>query len=295
MKKVASSLLGLSLALGGACAALGQEKSAGTAPRPKVLQIMREYTKPGKSGMVHDKAESAFVQAMSRAKWPTNYVGMASLTGKPRALFFTFYDSFEALEKDGAAAAKNATLSAAIDRAGEADGQLLDSMDQGIFYFSDEMSLRPRADLSQVRFLQILNFHVRPGHDEEWNEVMKLVKSAYEKGVPDAHWGMFRQMFGGEGGTYLVLIGRKSLSEIDKGILQDDMKFAAALGEDGMKKLNEKFGTSVDSSQEQLFAINPRMSYVSEEWIKADPDFWKPKAAAAPAPKPAAEDKKAKP
>jgi len=220
---------------------------------------------------------------------------MTSLTGKPRALFFTFYDSFEALEKDGAAAAKNATLSAAIDRAGEADGQLLDSMDQGIFYFSDEMSLRPRADLSQVRFLQILNFHVRPGHDEEWNEVMKLVKGAYEKGVPDAHWGMFRQMFGGEGGTYLVLIGRKSLSEIDKGILQDDMKFAAALGEDGMKKLNEKFGASVDSSQEQLFAINPRMSYVSEEWIKADPDFWKPKAAAAPAPKPAAEDKKAKP
>jgi len=295
MKKVASSLLLVSLALGGACAALGQEKSAGTAPRPKVLQIMREYTKPGKSGMVHDKAESAFVQAMSRAKWPTNYVGMTSLTGKPRALFFTFYDSFEALEKDGAAAAKNATLSAAIDRAGEADGQLLDSMDQGIFYFNDEMSLRPRADLSQVRFLQILNFHVRPGHDEEWNEVMKLVKGAYEKGVPDAHWGMFRQMFGGEGGTYLVLIGRKSLSEIDKGILQDDMKFAAALGEDGMKKLNEKFGASVDSSQEQLFAINPRMSYVSEEWIKADPDFWKPKAAAAPAPKPAAEDKKAKP
>jgi hypothetical protein len=295
MKKVASSLLMLSLALGGACAAVGQEKPAGSTSRPKVLQIMREYTKPGKSGMVHDKAESAFVQAMSHAKWPTNYVGMTSLTGKPRALFFTFYDSFEALEKDGGAQAKNATLSAAIDRAGEADGQLLDSMDQGIFYFSDEMSLRPRADLSQVRFLQILSFHVRPGHDEEWTEVMKLVKGAYEKGVPDAHWGMFRQMFGGEGGTFLVLIGRKSLSEIDKGIMQDDMKFAAALGEDGMKKLNEKFGASVDSSQEQLFAINPRMSYVADEWIKADPDFWKPKAAAASATKPAAEDKKAKP
>lgn len=296
MKKVAGSLLMLSLALGGACAALGQEKSGGSAARPKVLQIMREFTKPGKSGMVHDRAETAFVQAMSRAKWPTNYVGMTSLTGKPRALFFTFYDSFEAWEKDSAGVAKNATLSAALDRAGEADGQLLDSMDSGVFYFSDEMSLRPRADLSQVRFLQILTFHVRPGRDQEWTEVMKLVKGAYEKGVPDAHWGMFRQMFGGEGGTYLVLIGRKSLSEIDKGIMEDDKKFAATLGEDGMKKLNENFGASVDSSQEQMFAINPRMSYVADEWIKADPDFWKPKAtAAAPAAKPAAEDKKAKP
>jgi len=25
------------------------------------------------------------------------------------------------------------------------------------------------------------------------------------------------------------------------------------------------------------------MSYVADEWIKADPDFWKPKAAGAPA------------
>jgi hypothetical protein len=73
--------------------------------------------------------------------------------------------------------------------------------------------------------------------------------------------------------------------------MEDDKKFAAALGEDGMKKLDELFGASVDSSQEQLFAINPRMSYVADEWTKADPDFWKPKAVAAPA----AEDKKAKP
>jgi len=25
-----------------------------------------------------------------------------------------------------------------------------------------------------------------------------------------------------------------------------------------------------------LFAFNPHMSYVADEWIKADPDFWKP-------------------
>jgi hypothetical protein len=51
----------------------------------------------------------------------------------------------------------------------------------------------------------------------------------------------------------------------------------------------------VESSSHQLFAFNPRMSYVPEEWIKADPDFWKPKPAMAPAAKPATEEKKAKP
>lgn len=293
-KKIASSLLGLSLALGCAGIAWAQESPAGNAPRPKVLQITREFVKAGKAGMAHDKAETAFAQAMARAKWPTHYLGMTSLSGKSRALFFTFYDSFDAWEKDSAAVAKNTALSSALDHAAEADGQLLDAVDQGVFYFNEEMSLRPLPDISQVRFLEISSFHVRPGHGREWNEVVKMVKAAYEKAVPEAHWGMYEQMFGGDGGTYLVLSGRKSLSEIDRA-REDEKKFAAALGEDGMKKLDELFAASAESSQEQLFAINPKMSYVSDEWIKSDPDFWKPKATMAPAAKPAEDDKKAKP
>jgi hypothetical protein len=37
------------------------------------------------------------------------------------------------------------------------------------------------------------------------------------------------------------------------------------------------------------------MSYVDDAWIKADPNFWKPKATMAPAAKPAASDKKPTP
>ena len=29
--------------------------------------------------------------------------------------------------------------------------------------------------------------------------------------------------------------------------------------------------------------FNPKMSYVPDDWVKADPEFWKPKAGAAPA------------
>ena len=66
------------------------------------------------------------------------------------------------------------------------------------------------------------------------------------------------------------------------------------MGEGGMKRLGELVGSSVESSSHQLFAFNPRMSYVSDEWMKAD-DFWKPKAMVAPAAKPAAAEKKANP
>ena len=294
MKTISHLLLGLSLAVTCAGVTSAQENSPGNSSIPKVLQIQREFVKPGKAGMVHDKSESAFVDAMKRAKWPTNYVGMTSLSGKSRALFFTWYESFEAWQKDSDAADKNATLSAALDRAFMNDGELLESTDQGVFYLHEEMSLRPRPDLSQMRYLEISAYRVRPGHDKEWTEAVAMVKAAYEKGVPGSHWGMFQQLYGGEGGTYLVLMAHKSLAEIDQSFA-DNKQFMAALGADGMAKLSELVAASVESSEHQLFQVNPRMSYVSDEWIKSDPAFWMPKAAVTPAAKAPAADKNAKP
>ncbi|HXP70632.1 MAG TPA: hypothetical protein VOA88_15225 [Candidatus Dormibacteraeota bacterium] len=275
MNKLSRFLLGLSLVLACCCITAAQEKSQANSI-PKVLQITREYTKPGRAGNVHEAAESAFVQAAARAKWPTHYLAMTSLSGKQRALFLTSYASLEAWEKDTAAVAKNPTLSAALDAASVADGEQLDSIDQGVFVFNEEMSLRPVADLSQMRFMELSIYRVRPGHEREWSEAVKMVKAAYEKGVPGSHWGVFNQVYGGEGGSYLVLTSRKTLAEVDHGFQVEDKQFEAAIGADGMKKLDELIAASVESSLHQLFAFNPHMSYVADEWIKADPDFWKP-------------------
>src|SRR5258708_39303593 len=95
MNKFSRVLFAVALGITCSCVVTAQDKPA----IPKVLAITREFTKPGKAGMVHDKAESAFVQAMTRAKWPTHYTGMTSLSGKQRALFLTQYESFEACEK----------------------------------------------------------------------------------------------------------------------------------------------------------------------------------------------------
>src|ERR1700730_5239292 len=113
MKRITGLLLGTCVLVGGLGIAAAQE----TTPPPKVLSIQREFIKPGKAGAVHEKSESAFVQAMTRAKWPTHYLALNALSGKSRALFLTGYDSFEAWEKDTLAVQKTPTLSAAIDRA----------------------------------------------------------------------------------------------------------------------------------------------------------------------------------
>jgi hypothetical protein len=293
MRKVGRFVAVLSLAAAYTCVTAAQETSSGSGSIPKVLQITREYVKPGKAGMAHDKSESAFVEAMARAKWPTHYIGMTSLSGKSRALYLTSYESFDAWQKDTDAVTKHATLPVALEHAAVADGELLDSTDQAVFYFRDEMSLHPRADLSQMRYMELFLFHVRPGKERQWAEVVKMAKAGYEKGVPGAHWGMFEQIFGGESGTYLLMISHKTLAEIDKGFA-DDKQFDAAMGEEGLKKFGDLYAECCDPSQHQLFAFNPHQSYVQEEWIKADPSFWKPTPVATSA-KAYAQEKKPNP
>jgi hypothetical protein len=261
---------------------------------PKVLQVTREFTKPYKGGQAHEKTESAFVQTMARAKWPTHYLGATSLTGKSRALFLTPYDSFEAWEKDNAAVAKNTALSASLEHDSIVDGELLDAVDQEVFYYNEELSYRPAADLVHKRFLEIAVFHVRPGHRKEWDEAVKMVKAAHEKAETSAHWAMYELVYGGESGTYVALSADKSLAEIDVAFKEDKM-FMEAMGEEGMKKFRELYGGAVDTSHQELFAFNPHMSYVADDWLKSDPEFWKPKPIVAPAAKPAMAPAAAKP
>jgi hypothetical protein len=281
MKRLSEFLLVSSLLLGGTGMVAAQEKSAAETPPPKVLTIFREFVKPGKQGMTHEKSEHAFVQAMKAAKWPTHYLAVDSVSGKPRSLFLTAYDSFEAWEKDVQATEKNETLAAALDRAAVADGELLSDADAGAFVYHDEYSLRAATDIAHMRYFEISVFHLRPGHEKDWENLVKMYVAGYEK-IPDVHWATYEGIYGSPSDTYLVFSPMKSAAEIDRGFGQGK-QFEAALGEEGMKKLNELTAAALESSQTNLFTFNPRMSYVRDEWVKADPDFWAPKPAHAAA------------
>lgn len=291
MKIISPVLLGLSLAVAGSTLIAAQDAST-TSNLPKILQFTVEYTKPYKGGAAHDKTESAFIAAEEKAKFPVYYVAMNSLSGKARALFMTQYDSFAEWEKDNNLVNNNPTLAAGLERAGLADGELLDEVDSLVFTYDEDLSYHPHSDLEKHRVYQIGVYHVRPGKSQAWRDVVKMVKEANEKAGTSAHWGMYEIAFGAPDGTYIVISGDPSMSAIDLGY-SEDKKFRAAMGGDeGMRKLDEKFGEAVDSSHSELFVVNPKQSYVSEDWIKADPGFWRPKPAAMPAAKPAAPAKK---
>jgi hypothetical protein len=283
MKKFTGLLLGSSLLFGSMGLATAQDKPAGMPAPPKVLVIFREFLKPGKAGSTHEKTESAFVQAFTRAKWPTHYLTIDSLSGKPRSLFLIGYDSFDAWEKDNQATQKNTALSSALERAAAADGELLSDYDAGVFTLKEEYSLHIPVDIPHMRYFEITRFQVKPGHDKDFDELAKMYVAAYDK-IPDVHWATFQGVYGPEGNTYLIFTPMKSASEIDKSFVTGK-QVQDAMGAEGGKKAAELSAAAIETSQTNLFIFNPRISYVQDEWIKADPDFWKPKAAAATAPK----------
>jgi hypothetical protein len=242
---------------------------------PNILEVIVEYVKPGQAGSPHQKTEGAFAQAMRDAKWQSRYLGMNALTGRLRAVFFVPYNSFADWQKDTDAQQKNTTLASALDSATIADGALLEGVQTSVYHFRDDMSLRPGAD--RAHYFEATIFHVHPGHEKDWDTVVKMYKDAYEKNIPSAHWDMFEQMYGTDSGnTFVLITPMRSLDEVDNNMM-NDKKIADAVGPDQMHKMQDLATATADIVQSNLLAIDPKMSYPPDQWTQADPTFWNQK------------------
>jgi hypothetical protein len=278
MKKLAGLSAGLCLVFSGCIAMVAQDGSSSMPGPPKVLVIQREFVKPGRNA-AHEKSESSFVSAFAAAKWPTHYFAAESLSGRPRVLFFVGYPSFEAWEKDNHAIQKNAALSATLDKLNVVDGDLLEEFGQSVWTYDSDGSLHVGGDVAKDRYFEVSQYKVKPGHRAEFKELVKLYQNGFAD-VPEVTWALFESSYGQDnGGLYLAITPMKTLAEDDAN-MNVNKKLEDKLGPEGMKKLRELTASCLDSEQTNLFEFNPKMSYVWDEWVKADPSFWKPKAAA---------------
>ncbi len=132
---------------------------------------------------------------------------------------------------------KNPVLTADVERASVADGELLESVDSLVYTYDEDLSYRPHPDVVSARYMEISVFKVKAGHGKGFEELVKMAIDANKKAGASAHWATFE----------------------------------AAIGEEGMRKFREGIASIVEASHSELFAFNPHMSYVAPEWIKADP------------------------
>ncbi|MGC2616232.1 MAG: hypothetical protein WA354_19520 [Terracidiphilus sp.] len=234
-----------------------------------------EYTKPGKGGMAHDKTEGAFVEAMRKANFPLHYTAYNAITGRARAIYLSPFNSFEEVQTANKMFDAPAVASE-FERINAADGELLDEAHVLIFSSDPELSFHSKTPGPKNRYLEADIVQVRPGHGKDFEDLMKLYMAAFDKAGTTQHWGAYRTEYGQSVGQYVFLTASNSEAEIDQRF-SEDPKIRAALSEDDMKKIRDLRAASVESERVELYSLNPAQSYVPDEWIKADPDFWKPK------------------
>jgi hypothetical protein len=272
--KFSPMMLGLSLAVAGALPAAAQDSSANATP-PKYMQVVVEYTKPGKGGMAHDKTEGTFVAAMRRANYPLHYTAFTALTGRSRALYLTRFNSFEEMQNANKIYDAPATASE-FDRINAADGELLEETHTVVFSYDADLSYHAKPPSPQSRLLEAVIFQVHPGHVKDFEDLVKMYAGLLDKAGSVKHWGAYRVEYGESVDEFVLLTSSQSAADIDQRFAEDP-KIMAGIGDEDRKKFSELSAAAIESEHVEAYEVNPTQSYVDDDWIKADPKFWKPK------------------
>ena len=261
-------------------AALPSAVLAQTAPMPanNVLSIYRESVKAGK-GPAHDAHETAWAGALVAAKSPNRFIAATALTGPSEIWYIAAYPGWADLEKANATAISNPALAAIQKQYVPAESEYLNDARQ--------MTLRPRAELSyggpgdlpNTRYLSVTRISVRPGHTAEFEEARKMIKAAHEAAKLTDHFSVWESTSGALGSTFYTFVARKTLAELDSAAALHGAAYTAALGgEEGQKKLAALIGGAVVNQETDHFEFTPSQSVPPDEWVTANPGFWKRKA-----------------
>ena len=289
MRKLQTGLFVLSMLLAGQASNLRAQQT--TMGPPKVLVVDREVVKPGKEA-AHQGTEGAIPKAFAKAKYETHYIAANSLSGEHRVIFLIGYDSFAAWEADNNAVAKDKPLSNELGSLNAKDGELLSGTSTLVMTLDPELSYNIDAPIPGIRYFDVATVHLKPGHVDEFKELRKMVAAAHKTAAVKEHYAVYHLVAGGASGTYVIMIPMHSLAEEDQSDDAHGKAYKDAIGEENHKKLIAFGREAVDAAESNLFAIDTGMSYPSEEWVTADPEFWNPQPAAAPAKtKPAAKKK----
>ena len=221
-----------------ACVALWGGPSSTTPPAapPKVLLLTRQQFKPAR---VHarERLERATAAIYNRLDVPVYWLELAAFTGAPEAMFFDPFDSFEAVEKVGAALAQLNDAHPELVRMQAGINDALSSQRAILAVRRDSPGV-DGINLAQARFMRMLVVRASPGEEQP------SVAGAAPSIIYEVTSGM-------PGPAFLIFQPMTAFTDIP----------AAAV----------THGTVVEDA---VYVVEPDMSHVSREFAGQDREFW---------------------
>jgi hypothetical protein len=260
------------------CTSSGQDKKAANpaAAPPNLMLLVHQEIQPGKSGE-RQKLEVAAARACDRLDVPNFWIDLQSLTGLRESLFFDPFDSFEHLEQVNtgwrqfyAAHPDLARLQEEIDALVVSERTVVAVRRDDLGYLTDSI------DLSETRFMRVLELRLFPGHETDFFEALKALAEAYAKIKADMPWVVYQVNVGMPSPSFLILVPMSALSQNDE-LLSLEEDLLEKEGEETTRRLRQIAREAYASTESNLYAVSPEMSHVTREFAAGDPDFWRPR------------------
>lgn len=276
MKRVFLLLVVSLIAISGTTV-LAQERPMGP---PPVLLVVREDIKPGKMP-AHNAHSEAFAQIFGRLKAPAYRIAMLPVAGSENeVLYITALQSFAEMER--AQAETDRKLSEAtganrieLNRLEREAPDLHAAMRDMMAVYRPELSYQPGVDITKMRYMAVTTVRVRPGQEDQYAEYVRTVlNTVRDKIKAELHVAAFQVIAGSPNTTYLLFRPLKSLAEYD---LRIGPRTRAAMSDDQKKKADKMVSESVLFNETSVYAFNPRMSFVPDDFAAGDPTFWRPR------------------
>jgi hypothetical protein len=126
------------------------------------------------------------------------------------------------------------------------------------------------------RWVRTVAVHVRPGRIIDYEQQLKAVKEAIERGNPSGPMVLVSQGVAGErGGIFYLTSFRTALADFDKA----SPPLPQLLGDDGYQQYRKSTADNVQFSEVTLSRFLPELSNPPKDVADASLDFWNPKPA----------------
>ena len=222
---------------------------------PPLLRLNR---RPGVNG--------AAIRQYADAGAQVNVVGMTSITGPAETWLIEPQNSFEGIEEVDKAVGPLVAVDEPLSN------EILAASRTMIAVYRPGFSYRPEQAIQafpKARYFQVSLYRIRPGTEAEFVELVKSRRILRDSINLDRPEMAYQVISGAPSGTYLFLAPLASLKVLDEGL-------AKARAYAGGIAASAKAGEF--TREHLLFRVEPKMSWVSDEFASADPEFWRPKA-----------------
>ena len=219
---------------------------------------------------------AAPVRPYAEARAGVDVVGMTSVTGMPETWLMEGHQSFAGVEDLDKAIGALAPASTTNEYSGASPEDLLPSGRTLIAIYRPDWSYRPDQAIRMfpaARYFHVSIYRIKPGGEADFGEFVRLRRSGMDKANLDRPDLAYQVISGMPSGTYVFLAPLSSLRTLDDALAKTPLYFETV---GAAEARGRKTSPDAEIGREHLlFRVDPRISYVSDDFAAAFPAFWR--------------------